>query len=81
MEKNKKNKEVNKINNQIFKPFNLELPIKGHIFSDNLQKILDEYDEMFINHIISHYYDGQISKDTLESIQKELKSNKESLFN
>jgi hypothetical protein len=59
----------------------LEIPKMKEILHSDLVKILDIYDQILINHIVTHYYDGQITEDILKKIKEKLKENKKKIYN
>ena len=64
-----------------FKEQNMKVPNMMQIFDAELQEFLKMYDKIFINHISNHYYDGQITNDTLQKIKEKLKENKKNIYN
>lgn len=64
-----------------FKNQKLDIPDLNEIFNNDLQKLLKSYDNIFLNHIKYHYYDGQIPIDILEKIKIQLNENKNKIFN
>ena len=70
------NRQNNKLNTQ-----KLEIPNMEKLFDKELQKVLESYDNIFINHIKDYYYDGQIPDKILENMKLKLKQNKIKIFN
>lgn len=70
------NRQNNKLNTQ-----KLEIPNMEKLFDKELQKVLESYDNIFINHIKDYYYDGQIPDKILENMKLKLKQNKIKNFN
>ena len=70
------NRQNNKLNTQ-----ELEIPNMKKLFDKELQKVLESYDNIFINHIKYHYYDGQVPDEILKNIKLKLKHNKIKIFN
>jgi hypothetical protein len=64
-----------------FKSQKLEIPKIQETLNSDLVQILNMYDQILINHIATHYYDGQITEDVLKRIKEKLKENKKKIYN
>lgn len=60
--------------------FKLAVPKMEEILNSDLKEILCLYDKILVKHIVDHYYEGQITDDTLNKIRTKLKENKKNIY-